>query len=58
MLNNIQKSTTNVVKKLNNEITIDSQKNIVKFNVNAKHNKIHTQICIMKVFLNAFIDDK
>ena len=58
MLNNIQKNTTNVVKKSNNKAAIDNQKNIVKFNVNVKHNKIHTQICIMKFFFNAFINDK
>ena len=58
MLNNIQKNTTNVIKKSNNETAIDNQKNIVKFNVNAKHNKIHIQIYIMKFFFNVFIDDK
>ena len=58
MLSNIQKNTTNVVKKSNNEIAINNQKNTIKFNVNVKHNKIYTQICIMKVFFNVFIDDK
>ena len=58
MLNNIQKNTANVVKKPNNEAAIDNQKNIVKFNVSAKHNKIHIQICIVKAFFNAFINDK
>ena len=58
MLNNIQKNTTNVVKKSNNKIAVNNQKNIVKFNVNVKHNKIYIQICIVKVFFNVFINDK